>query len=235
MLFLIILNDRPRLHSDSDLLDILCMCGIDQSLTPGTGTSQRPSDGKSQTNDVKDGRSNKISIDSDLSFDFRRDQSAETAERSNDDDIASFSNSDGSSLGTGSAKSTSRDEHRHQSSNSNSDNTSASSHWKLGALRQYAMSKHEILDYNIIDAGSNLSQGQKQLICLARALLGRSKVILIDEATASVDSGTETLVYKTLAKVAKESQATVLCVCHKLEGVRELCSQVGFRFSVSKP
>ena len=108
---------------------------------------------------------------------------------------------------------------------SNSTNSSVS-HWKLGALRQYALSKYALLDYKIVDAGSYLSQGQKQLICLARALLNRSKIILIDEAIASVDPETKALVYQVIGKVASETQATVLCVCHKLEGVRELYTQV---------
>ncbi len=43
------------------------------------------------------------------------------------------------------------------------------------------------LDTNMKKSGSNLSVGQKQLICLARAILKRSKIIIIDEATANVD------------------------------------------------
>ena len=43
------------------------------------------------------------------------------------------------------------------------------------------------LDSNIQKSGSNLSVGQKQLICLARAILKKSKILIIDEATANVD------------------------------------------------
>lgn len=83
-----------------------------------------------------------------------------------------------------------------------------------------------LLDFELLEGGSNLSVGQQQLICLARALLRRSDLILVDEATAAVDAHTEGLLYTSLAQYVAATGASMLMVCHKLNAIHRVCNKV---------
>ena len=73
------------------------------------------------------------------------------------------------------------------------------------------------LDQNISENGSNLSMGEKQLICITRAILRKSKIIVLDEATASIDYKTEEIIQNALNEIL--STSTMISIAHRIKTV----------------
>lgn len=95
----------------------------------------------------------------------------------------------------------------------------------LERVQLKALVQERGLDFLVTESGKNLSGGQKQRLALARILIRRPKILIMDEATNGLDAETEELVIGSVKKYIEESNGILIVTSHK-EAMQQICNKI---------